>query len=160
GYPSASTPTIFNLLDAKGVTWGVYSDGSLLSGTLNWNLTHAHTGTFSTFLNQLDAGTLPQVTFVDAVDNVSDHHPTPDVQAGEAWTRTIYEHATASSLWPGLAILWTYDEAGGFADHVPPPNKACIARPVAKDQNFYELGVRVPMVAISPYARKGYVSHV
>src|SRR6185312_9373906 len=42
----------------------------------------------------------------------------------------------------------------------PPPNHACIARPVSQDQKFYELGVRVPMVAISPYARPGYVSHV
>jgi hypothetical protein len=59
-----------------------------------------------------------------------------------------------------MAILWTYDEAGGFADHVPPPNKACIARPIAKDMPYFELGVRVSMVAISPWARKGYVSHV
>jgi phospholipase C len=160
GYPNANTPTIFDSLDQKGVTWGAYSQGSLLSGTLAWNLTHANTGTFNTFLSELDDGTLPQVAFVDGLDNVTDDHPTANVQDGEAWTRTIYEHATASPLWPGLAILWTYDEGGGFADHVPPPNQACIARPVSQDQNFYELGVRIPMVVISPYARPGYVSHV
>ena len=59
-----------------------------------------------------------------------------------------------------MAILWTYDEGGGFADHVPPPNKACIARPIAKDQPYFELGVRIPMVVVSPYARAGYTSHV
>jgi phospholipase C len=160
GYPDPSTPTIFDELDQAGVTWGVYSDGTLLSGTLNWDLTHPGTGTFSTFLQLLDAGTLPQVTFVDGIDNVEDDHPTANVQIGEAWTRNIYEHATQSKLWPGLSILWTYDEGGGFADHVPPPNQACIARPIATDQPYFELGVRIPMVVISPWARAGYVSHV
>jgi hypothetical protein len=67
-----------------------------------------------------------------------------------------------------MAILWTYDEGGGFFDHVPPPNSACVARPSdppvggngVPDSDFYELGVRVPMVVISPYARAGYTSHV
>lgn len=160
GYPDPSTPTIFDSLDAAGVTWGVYSDGSLLSGTLGWDMSHKGTGTFETFLQKLDDGTLPQVTFVDGIDNVEDEHPTADLQRGEAWTRNIYEHATASKLWPGLAILFTYDEGGGFADHVPPPNQACVARPIAKDQPYTELGVRIPMVVVSPWARAGYVSHV
>jgi phospholipase C len=160
GYPDPSTPTIFDALDKAGVTWGVYSDGSLLSGTLAWDLSHAGTGTYATFLQKLDDGSLPQVSFVDGLDNVEDEHPTANLQNGEVWTRNIYEHAIASKLWPGLAVLWTYDEAGGFADHVPPPNKACVARPIAKDAPYYELGVRVPMAVISPWARAGYVSHV
>jgi phospholipase C len=160
GYPDPSTPTIFDSLDKAGVTWGVYSDGSLLSGSLDWNLSHKGTGTYATFLSKLDDGTLPQVAFVDGLDNVTDDHPTANLQQGETWTREIYSHAIASKLWPGMAILWTYDEGGGFADHVPPPNKACIARPVAKDQPYYELGVRIPMVVISPWGRAGYTSHV
>jgi phospholipase C len=160
GYPDPSTPTIFDAMDKAGVTWGVYSDGSLLSGTLAWDLSHKGTGTFETFLQKLDDGSLPQVTFVDGIDNVEDEHPTANLQEGEAWTRNIYTHAIASKLWPGLAIVWTYDEAGGFADHVPPPNQACVARPIAKDQPFTELGVRIPLAVISPYARPGYVSHV
>jgi phospholipase C len=160
GYPDPSTPTIFDALDKAGVTWGVYSDGSLLSGTLNWSSTHAGAHPYADFLKAIDAATLPQVTFVDGIDNVEDEHPTANLQMGEDWTRNIYEHATASALWPGLAIVWTYDEAGGFADHVPAPNTACVARPIAKDQPFYELGVRVPLAVVSPWARPGYVSHV
>jgi phospholipase C len=160
GYPDPSTPTIFDALDQAGVTWGAYSDGSLLGGTLNWDLSHKGTAGLAAFLSALDAGTLPQVSFVDGIDNVEDEHPTANVQVGEAWTRNVYEHAVASPLWPGMAILWTYDEAGGFADHVPPPNKACVARPIAKDMPFFELGVRVPLVAVSPWARAHYVSHV
>jgi len=161
GYPDPSTPTIFDSLDKAGVTWGAYSDGSLVGGTLNWMTGHANTGSFAEFLQKLDDGTLPQVAFVDGLDNVTDDHPTANVQEGEAWTRDIYEHLVNSKLWPQLALLWTYDEAGGFFDHVPPPNQACIARPGnSKDTSFYELGVRIPMLVISPYARAGYVSHV
>jgi phospholipase C len=168
GYPLATTPTIFDALDKASVTWGAYSDGSLVGGTLGWLPGQKGTGTFATFLSLVDAGTLPQVAFVDGVDNVTDDHPTANVQDGEAWTRTIYEHVTASKLWPHTALLWTYDEGGGFFDHVPPPNKACIARPGnppvggngTPDSAFFELGVRIPMVVISPYARAGYTSHV
>ena len=160
GYPDPSTPTIFDALDEAGVTWGVYGDGSLLSGTLGWNLSHPGPGTFATFLQKLDDGTLPQVAFVDGLDNVEDDHPTANLQQGETWTRTVYTHAVASKLWPGMAIVWTYDEGGGFADHVPPPDKACVARPVAKDMPYFELGVRVPLAVVSPWARPGYASHV
>ncbi len=102
--------------------------------------------------------TLPRVTFVDGVDNVEDEHPTADVQHGEAWTRNIYEHARASRYWSDIALIWTYDEGGGFFDHVPPPEHLCIARP--QDSAFYEAGVRVPLAVISPWARPHYVSHV
>ena len=159
GYPDPATPTIFDALDKAGVTWGVYSDGSLLSGTLDWKLTHPGAHHFADFLAALDAGSLPQVVFVDGIDDVEDEHPTGDLQKGEAWTRNVYQHVIASPLWPTLAMVWTYDEAGGFFDHVPPPNQACVARPVDKDAKFTELGVRVPIAIISPWARPHHVSH-
>lgn len=158
GYPHPDTPTIFDALDKAGVTWGVYSDGGLLSETLNWDYTHKNTGHFADFMNALDGNDLPQVAFVDGIDNVEDEHPTADVQHGEAWTRNIYEHALASRYWNEMALIWTYDEAGGFFDHVPPPQHLCVARP--QDKDFYEAGVRVPLVVISPWARPHYVSHV
>lgn len=160
GYPRPDTPTLMDLLDAAHVTWGAYSDGALLSGTLNWKPGHANTGDLATFLRQLDDGTLPAVSFVDGIENVDDDHPTADMQQGESWLRAIYQRAVASPLWPKMALLWTYDEAGGFFDHVVPPGPACVARPVDRDQMFTELGVRVPLVAISPWARPHSVSHV
>jgi len=161
GYPDASTATLFDALDHAGVTWHAYSDGALLGGAFDWTRSHLNVGDFPAFLRQLDDGTLPQVTFVDGVENVTDDHPPGNLAEGEAWTREIYEHAVASKLWPGLAIIWTYDEAGGFFDHVPPPTSACVARPGnRKDTGFRELGPRVPLVVISPYARPGYASHV
>jgi phospholipase C len=160
GFPDPATPTIFDALDAAGITWGVYSEGALLGGALGW--THAHPGThgFKEFLAALDDGSLPSVAFVDGIENVEDEHPVADVQVGEAWTRTIYTHAAASPLWGELAMVWTYDEAGGFADHVAPPAHVCVARPVPKDQSFDEPGVRVPFAVISPWAKPHHVSHV
>ena len=159
-YPDSFTPTLFEVMTTAGVSWGAYAETNLLDGTLGW--THADPNTYhlDEFLAELDAGTLPNVSFVDGRDELDDEHPDADVQRGEAWTRNIYEHAIASPLWSSLAIIWTYDEAGGFADHVPPPNQACVARPIPKDAPMFELGTRVPLTVISPYARAGYVSHV
>jgi phospholipase C len=112
---------------------------------------------FSEFKQALADGTLPSVSYVDSRESVEDEHPTADVQVGEAWTRDVYEAVVGSPLWPTTALIWTYDEAGGFADHVPPPN-SCVARPA--DSAFFELGVRVPTTVISPFARHHYVSHV
>jgi phospholipase C len=158
GYPPPGTPTIFDALDKAGVSWGVYRDGSLLSGSLNWDYALKNTGHYADFIKALDGGSLPQVSFVDGIDNVEDEHPTADMQYGEAWTRTIYEHAVASRYWQDLAMIWTYDEAGGFFDHVPPPEDFCVARP--GDELFTQGGVRVPLAIISPWARPHYVSHV
>lgn len=157
GYPKPETPTIFDLLDQAGVTWGVYTDRTLLSGTLGWDYSHRNTGHFADFINALDGDTLPQVVFVDGKENEEDEHPTADMQLGEAWSRNVYEHARASRYWPALALIWTYDEAGGFFDHVPPPAELCNARP--QDSDYREAGIRVPFVVISPWARAHHVSH-
>ncbi len=70
-----------------------------------------------------------------------------------------------SPNWKRTALFFTYDEHGGFYDHVPPP-KACppdaihpILEPKDAPGEFDRLGVRVPMIVISPYAKKHYVSH-
>ncbi|HVR01622.1 MAG TPA: alkaline phosphatase family protein [Polyangia bacterium] len=159
--PKPTTPTLFDSLDRAGVTWGVFTDSNPFDGTLGWDEAHRGLHGFADFQRALRDGTLPAVAFVDSVGWVEDEHPTADVQVGENWTRLAYEAAVASPLWPSLAMIWTYDEAGGFADHVPPPNTACIARPGNPDDTgFFELGVRVPLAVISPYARPHHVSHV
>jgi hypothetical protein len=159
--PKPTTPTIFDSLDHAGVTWGAFSDSDPFDGTLAWDRKHRGVHSFAEFQRALKDGSLPAVAFLDGVGWVEDEHPTADVQVGENWTRLVYEAAVASPLWPSLAIVWTYDEAGGFADHVPPPEHACVARPGNPDDDpFFELGVRVPLGVISPYARPHFVSHV
>jgi phospholipase C len=154
GHPADATPTIMSQLDTKGVTWGAYAPAAPFEGTLTWTATHAGVHNLAAFKTALAGGTLPSVAFVDGP---SDEHPTADIQVGEAWTRDIYQSVIASPLWATTVMIWTYDEAGGFFDHVPPGN-GCVSRP--QDTAFFELGIRVPTVVISPYARQHYVSHV
>jgi phospholipase C len=154
-FASPATPSIFHTLMAAGYTWGVYTDGQILSGTLDWHPDDPGVHPMQDFLDALDAGTLPNVSFVDG-NGAEDEHPAADVQLGEAWTRNVYDHAVASPQWERLAMLWTYDEAGGYADHVPPP-AGCSADPGFALST--SRGPRVPMGVISPWARRGYVSH-
>jgi phospholipase C len=154
-YPPPSTPSLLQLLMNAGVTWGAYADDFPFSSALGWTPGDPGVHTVQELYDALDHGTLPSVAFVDGVENVTDDHPTADLQAGEAWVKKLYEHAIASPQWDRLAILWTFDEGGGFADHVPPP-AACLDVPGSP---FHDRGPRVPLVAISPWARRNYVSH-
>jgi phospholipase C len=156
GQATISVPTIFDALDKAGVKWGVYTDGGVRQDSLGWTNTHVGVGKFADFISALGAGTLPAVSFVDPGPG-QDEHPPNLVGGGEAWGRKIYTAAVSSPLWSKIAIFYTYDESGGLADHVPPP-KACIPSP---DQSeFNNLGIRVPMLVISPWARPHFVSHV
>jgi phospholipase C len=149
-------PTIFDALDGAKVTWGVYTDGNPRQDSLGWTSTHVGVHKYPAFLAALKDGSLPQVVFLDPGGG-QDEHPPADVHGGEAWEREIYQAAIASPLWKELAIVFTYDESGGLADHVPPP-KACLA---SADQSAFDRhGIRVPMMLVSPWARAGFVSHV
>ncbi len=156
-FPSPRTPSIFQLLINAGFTWAAYTNGSPFSGALDWTKDDPGVHALGELYDALDKGSLPNVVFVDGNDNVDDDHPPADLQLGEAWVKTLYDHAIASPQWPRLAIVWTYDEAGAFADHVPPPS-GCRAAPSTSP--FTDRGPRVPIVAISPWDRRGYVSHV
>lgn len=159
--PPIGTPNLLDALEGKGVDWSAYSeDGDPFEGVLGaaWQALHAsHLHPISDLAPALAAGSVPPVVFVDARQELRDEHPMADVQAGEAWTREVYEAVVASPIWPTTAIVWVYDEGGGFFDHVPPPT-SCVAAP--SEAAFFELGVRVPMVVASPWARRHYVSHV
>jgi phospholipase C len=147
-------PTIFDALDRAGVSWGVFTAEGVRQDCLGWKRDHRGVFDFATFLGHLRAGTLPAVSFVDPAE--ADEHPPADVQKGEAWTREIYQAAVKSPLWSKLALFFTYDEGGGFFDHVPPPT-ACA--PAPRLAMFTRLGIRVPLVLISPWARPRFVSH-
>lgn len=156
--PRPQTPTIFQSLERAGVSWAAYSEAELLSGAMGWN--HSQPGCFclSDFFTRLDSGTLPNVVFIDGIPGVDDDHAPADLQKGDAFMHSLYQRVVKSPQWPRTAMIWTYDEGGGFADHVPPPN-ACVARPGTHDDGYYALGVRVPLVVVSPYAKPHFVSH-
>ena len=77
----------------------------------------------------------------------------------KAFVRKVITESFKSPHWPHMAIILTYDEASGFFDHVPPP-PACMPSKDAANAEFNRLGIRLPMVVVSPYARKHFVSHV
>jgi len=92
-------------------------------------------------------GTLPNVTWI--VPNGRDsEHPPASIANGQAWVTKIVDAAMRGPEWDSTAIFLSWDDWGGFYDHVPPPN--------ANPQGF---GLRVPGLVISPYARTGYIDH-
>ena len=150
--------SIFDALDEAGVSWGVFVDGPTRMDFMGISADHVRVEPINLFLRHLVEGTLPRVSFVDpGIFRWEDEHPGAGrpIQNGEDWMRTIYNSAVSSPLWSNLAIFFTYDESGGFFDHVPPP-KAC---PMPEEPGETHLGIRVPMMLISPWARPGYVSH-
>jgi phospholipase C len=156
-FPPPNTPSIMQLLMNQGFTWGAYSDGDPASGALDWGPSDPGVHSLQDFYDALDAGTLPNLSMVDGRDYIDDEHPFADIQTGEAWTKAIYDHVIASPQWPLMAVIWTYDEAGGFADHVPPP-RGCQALP--SKAPFTQMGPRIPLVAISPWAKRHFTSHI
>jgi phospholipase C len=75
-------------------------------------------------------------------------HPPYNVTEGETWMLNIVNHVEQSQYWSSSAIFITYDESGGYYDHVAPPQL---------DGN--QLGFRVPLIVVSPFSKEGYVSH-
>jgi phospholipase C len=90
---------------------------------------------------------LPNVSWIDPNANVSEH-PTALVSRGQAYVTSVINAVMRSPCWANTAIFLSWDDWGGFYDHVTPPSV---------DQNGY--GLRVPGLVISPYARAGYVDH-
>lgn len=92
----------------------------------------------------LERGTLPAVSYI--VPSGASEHPPGSVAAGTQFVRTLIDALMRSSAWDESAFLWTYDDWGGWFDHVAPP---------AVDEFGY--GFRAPALLVSPYARKGHV---
>ncbi|HYG98211.1 MAG TPA: alkaline phosphatase family protein [Terriglobales bacterium] len=104
---------------------------------------------YSRFLQDLTSGTLPAVSFVQPGPSESTHPSGGSITNGLNWLDGLIRQIQASSVWPGVALIVLWDESGGWWDHVPPPQV---------DQEGY--GMRVPLLVISPHAKRNYVSHV
>jgi phospholipase C len=128
---------------------------------------------FSQFLTDAQKGNLPQVAFVDPDLSSevnggagTDEHPPGDIQSGELFVSQVTQAVMSGPQWAHAALFITHDENGGFYDHVPPP-AACAPDDYAPilepgdhtDGGFDIYGNRVLLIAVSPYAKKGYVSH-
>ncbi len=148
---------IFDAMSDAGVSWGIYVDGTPRQNCIGF--TRSTPGVHPTidFFAALAAGSLPSIAFIDGTGAWQDEHPPNDIQRGESFVRDIYLSITGSPLWPSTAFIFTYDEGGGFFDHVSPP-EACPPTP-EQAPAFSQLGIRIPAVVVSPYSKPGYVSH-
>lgn len=94
----------------------------------------------------------------------NDDHPSHDVSEGQKFIKEVYEALRSSPQWNEILFLITYDEHGGFFDHVPPPS-AGVPNPDARlgpppyNFNFDRLGVRVPTIFVSPWIEPGTGSY-
>ena len=93
------------------------------------------------------AGTLPSVTWITP-SQLDSEHPPASVHQGQAYVTALINAAMKSPDWNSTAIFLSWDDWGGFYDHLTPPRV---------DRNGY--GLRVPAIIISPYAKKGYIDH-
>jgi len=153
--PCFDHPTLFDLLDAKGVAWKYYVPfvGGLWNGpdAIEHIRMGADWGKVITpqtaIFNDIATGQLPAVSWVIPTGASSDHGLSND-GSGPSWVASVVNAIGNSPYWGSTAIFITWDDWGGWYDHVKPPQ-----------YNSYELGFRVPLIVISPYVKAAYVSH-
>jgi phospholipase C len=145
-----------DLLDVQMVTWRYYapSAGSIWTGPNaiqhirsgpDWaNVIIPQTQVLTDILN----GQLAQVTWV-IPDGADSDHAASNKGTGPSWVASIVNAIGTSQYWSDTAIIITWDDWGGWYDHVAP-----------SIYDSYEYGFRVPLIIVSPYTKQGYVSHV
>ena len=206
--------TIFDLLDSRGISWADYYDEGAQDGSFRPS-DLAHTLPMAAFFRQAAGdGTLPQVSLLD-LSGADSEHPPVDIQRGQYRVSQLLNAVRHGPFWKDSIFFITYDEHGGFYDHVKPPQAAqngertpdgiypgqCadLSNPPASERPgggaecsanfggdtslgdaealcpalvndpagafpascaaFDQLGVRVPLMAVSPFSKPGYVSH-
>ena len=167
--PDAPNGLIWDRLNDAGVSWKDYAvdlaDIMLFPNFFTANTDHIHT--FNDFLVDCAAGTLPQVSIISPGGTKWSEENPNDIQLGEAYSSSIINAVMHSPLWPSTAMFFTYDEHGGYYDHVPPPPAIApdsiaprITVPPDQPGAFDRYGMRVPGIVISPFAKANYVSSV
>lgn len=151
------------LLEKNGFTWGNY--GGYAFHYVAELATSSNNHTRDLFAQHAKSGTLPNVSWVygDGRPDLSEH-PLQNVKDGMQWTMNQIQAIVDGGLWEKTAIIITWDDWGGWFDHVPPPLKEKWDSKVAQkptdkhpefDGNQFRFGSRVPCLVVSPYANKG-----
>jgi phospholipase C len=173
-----SNNTIFGLLQSAGISWKIYETdpGTAFLGNFQPFETQyeSNIAPLSEYFADLANGTLPAVSMIEPGYNSGlDEHPGYDVQLGAAHVATIINALMASSSWKDSVFLLTFDEGGSSFDHVAPqpavqpdgispsdldPGDIC-TNVTGPNCDFTYTGYRVPLIVVSPFTRKNYVSH-
>jgi phospholipase C len=190
--PQLTSRTIFELLQDANISWRVYvtddqdqpiQNGAELGEYVFANSHHANFVSATQFINDLNSGNLPSVVEIDpgfakGLDEhagENDQAPSGRIQAGSQYVSSLINALMQSQYWKDSVFILTWDENGGFYDHVAPqpavspdgippsdlqPGDAC-TDPTHTGPNcdFVFTGYRVPLIVISPFSKKNYVSH-
>jgi phospholipase C len=169
-----SVPTIYHRLRDANVEWNYYY-GSLpvVAALANFmppyslpsdyvgervkRFGDSETGIGQFFVDAM-AGTLPPVTYIDPYFYLNDDHPPAHPMLAQQLIAAIYTALAKGPQWKNCMFVVTYDEHGGFYDHVSPPKTADDTMEKFGVDGFDQLGFRVPALVMGPYAKKGYVS--
>jgi phospholipase C len=163
--------TIFDQLNSHGISWKNY--WSSTPTTLLYPYLFVkdpanalRLAKISHFFTDAAAGKLPGFCIVEPDFGNSSEEDPQNVAAGEAFAAKVINAVMAGPKWSSTLLIWTYDEHGGYYDHVPPPAAVPpddIPPDVLFGQSRYDgfgrYGFRVPCAVVSPWARPGYVSH-
>ena len=173
-YPCFEHPTLTDSLDAKGVTWRYYapSAGSIWTGpdaikhicqqqTISGVLTCTGPDWTSNViipewqvLTDITNGQLPQVSWI-IPDGAHSDHAASNNGSGPSWVASIVNAIGKSPYWANTAIIITWDDWGGWYDHVAPK----VVNDGVSWGSGYVYGFRVPLIVVSPYAKAAYISH-
>jgi phospholipase C len=174
--PPQSERTIGDLLTAKGISWAWYAgawqavlDGKNAIPVPNFQYHHQPFNYFadmapgsaaradhlkdgglggSEFIKAIDSGSLPQVSFYKPQGNLNEHPGYTDALSGDQHMADVIAHLQRGLQWPHMLVIVTYDENGGFWDHVAPPKG-----------DRWGPGSRIPTLIVSPFTKKGFVDH-
>ncbi|MFZ6754245.1 acid phosphatase [Undibacterium sp. Dicai25W] len=170
--PPQTQTTIGDTLSQKNISWKWYAGGwnqaladrsQIYGGKINFQPHHQPFNYFSRFapgtkdraehlkdgaelFDDIEHGRLPQVTFYKPQGELNEHPGYTDVMSGDEHIANLVKKLQASPQWKNMLIIVTYDENGGFWDHVAPPKA-----------DRWGPGNRIPAIIISPYAKRGYI---
>jgi phospholipase C len=166
---TAANGTIFDRFDAHKISYASYYENQaswlIMPNVRAKPAQLARALTIDHFFADAAAGRLPQFSIVEPDYGTTSEENPQDIQVGEDFVAKVVHAILHSPNWKHTALFLTYDEHGGYYDHVPPPR--AIKPDAIKPQTYpgenapggYDrYGFRVPMIVVSPWARRNYVS--
>lgn len=144
-------PSVYTKLAEAGHDWRYYYTDVPFLGLFKDLWDDEKIGEIASFYAAARTGNLPAFTWVDPGFSFNDDHPPHHIGNGQLFLASIYEALAQSPAWERTLLVITYDEHGGFFDHVPPPT-------VDDDharQGFDQLGFRVPCIVVGPWVKPG-----
>jgi phospholipase C len=168
----AKNGTIFTRMTTAGITWADYNTSGVTGTTMNlynndgpFNKTNAPN--ISQFFTDAKSGNLPQFSLLDPNFGTQSQENPQNISVGEGFLGQVIDALRDSPAWRKTLFILTYDEHGGYYDHVPPPKALApddippMVNPGEKQYDgFARYGFRVPSIVIGPYAKRHHVSHL